>query len=227
MTTYSTHAPKTDPHVDQAPAEAEAEAPNLARRPLYQRTWIQLLGAMFVGLALGAAGASGGDATSTPEFQALETELRNTEDGRAAAVEGRQDAEDEVAEIQAELEAVEGDIPAREKAVKEQERALKGRAAAISKQEAAVAKREKAVGIVEADIRRNTVPGEGVFRVGADMKPGTYRSAGRGGCYYAVLGDANGNNILSNNITNGPALVSVAAGTFFETSRCSEWILQR
>ena len=56
------------------------------------------------------------------------------------------------------------------------------------KTEAALTKREKKVGILEQTIKNNTVPGDGTFEVGKDMKAGTYKSPGPDGdqCYSRV-----------------------------------------
>jgi hypothetical protein len=97
-----------------------------------------------------------------------------------------------------------GDLPRREAAVKKAEGAVAKRETAVavdrkavSARETAVAKREKAVGIVETTIQNNTVS-DGVYQVGRDIKAGTYKTDGGSGCYYAVLGSANTNNIINN-----------------------------
>jgi hypothetical protein len=61
------------------------------------------------------------------------------------------------------------------------------------------------------------------------MRAGSYRTTGTStkNCYYAVLGDANGANIKSNNNTTGAAIVSVGNGDFFQTSGCNDWVLSR
>jgi hypothetical protein len=38
-----------------------------------------------------------------------------------------------------------------------------------------------------------------------------------------ISSDANGSNILQNNIVTGPALVTLSAGTFFTSSGCGDW----
>lgn len=88
-------------------------------------------------------------------------------------------------------------------------------------------RRERAVGIVESEIARRTVGGDGVYRVGRDMEPGTYRSADNGdGCYSSVNADANGDDIITNNLGAGPQLVTVSEGQYFETSGCDDWVRQ-
>lgn len=193
----------------------------------YRKTWVIAVAALLVGIMLGSASSGAADPRDSSEYRALSDDLETTQAELDTA-------EDELAAAEDELRDIAGDLPAREDAVNEAEEALKAREAAVKKSEAelrraekAIAKRERAVGIAEKEIANNTIPGDGVFEVGADMKPGTYKSAGSGGCYYAVLGDANGNNIKSNNITDGPATASVSAGEYFESTRCADWVLQR
>ncbi len=182
---------------------------------------------MVTGLVIGAASAGVADPQDSAEYQTLNQKLSETQADL-------DDSQDELAATEKELQQVAGDVPAREKAVVDAEDALKTREKAVAKSEAglrraekAVSRRERAVGIAEKQIANNTIPGDGVFEVGVDMKPGTYKTGGSGNCYYAVLADANGNNIKSNNITAGPATVSVVAGDYFETTRCADWVLQR
>ncbi len=74
----------------------------------------------------------------------------------------------------------------------------------------------------------DTVPGDGVFVVGKDMRAGTYRTTGavRSACHYGIDRDAHGDDIVSSNVARGPAVVRVVDGEFFETNGCHEWVLQ-
>lgn len=215
----------------------DKNAPSAPQRAWFKRTWVVAAATGIVGLTLGtAAGAE--DVKSTPEYASVATQRDEARDALA-------DAEQEIRVKQADLEQIAGDLPAREGALADAEQALTDREAsvnkgladreaavtkaesAVAKSEKAVAKREKAVGVIEKEIEANTIGGEGLFEVGVEMKGGTYKTSGSADCYYAVLGDANGNDIKSNNITSGPATVSVARGEFFETNRCADWVLQR
>jgi hypothetical protein len=127
-----------------------------------------------------------------------------------------------------------GDLPRREAAVKKaegavakREKAVAADRRAVSARETAVAKREKAVGLVETTIQNNTVS-DGVYEVGTDIKAGTYKTDGGSGCYYAVLGSANTNNIINNSFQDGPAVVSVSDGQYLELD-CdgADWVLQQ
>ena len=79
-----------------------------------------------------------------------------------------------------------------------------------------------------ADVAKNTIPGDGIFAIGSDKAAGTYKTPGPAGgsCYYAVLSSPNGSgidNIIDNNNISGPGIVTLKAGQYFETNRCSDW----
>lgn len=68
--------------------------------------------------------------------------------------------------------------------------------------------------------------GEGTFIVGTDIQPGTYKSTGGQGCYYARLKGFGGSvdDIAANNNTDAPAIVTVDAGDKgFISVRCGTW----
>jgi hypothetical protein len=68
----------------------------------------------------------------------------------------------------------------------------------------------------------------GMFRVGADIKPGTYRSTGNsdGTCYWERAKDADhtlGSIIANNNVT-GTAVVTISSSDgYFKTTGCQDW----
>jgi multidrug efflux pump subunit AcrA (membrane-fusion protein) len=141
-----------------------------------------------------------------------------------------------VESAKAEVETIAGDLPDREAALKDtqrrlakDQRILRRRLAAVTAQEKSLVRRERAVGLVEKEIEANTISGDGVYEVGVDIKPGTYKSSGGGNlCYYAENADANGSNIISNNViqAGAPAVTTLSAGNFFETQGCGDWVLQ-
>lgn len=74
----------------------------------------------------------------------------------------------------------------------------------------------------------NRAPGgDGVFIVGLDIDPGTYRSSGASGCYWERLrsfSQAGIESTIANDNAKGPAVVKIAAGDAgFKTSRCGSW----
>lgn len=67
---------------------------------------------------------------------------------------------------------------------------------------------------------------DGMYIVGTDMEPGTYKSSGQPNCYYARLsGFGNTNDdILANDNTDSAAIVTIAAGDKgFQSTSCGTW----
>lgn len=184
-------------------------------RPAVQLGGVGALMLLVVGgaIAATAALAAGPEPTDTAEYIKLERKYR--------------EAQSALVDADARVAAAEHGIPDREKAVIEAEAALTQREADVAAAEADVADREKAVGIAEDEVAANTISGEGVYEVGRDMKPGTYRSAGNFQCYWQVSSDPNGDDILSNDNVDGPAIVTVRSGQYFTSSGCDDWILDR
>lgn len=74
-----------------------------------------------------------------------------------------------------------------------------------------------------------TIPGDGTFKVGVDIQPGTYRSEGGESCYWERLRGLNGSykDIIANGAGNAPQVVRVEAGDVaFKTQHCAVWTLQ-
>lgn len=70
------------------------------------------------------------------------------------------------------------------------------------------------------------IPGDGTFRIGADIPPGTYRSVGSGSCYWARLSGLGGNSseIIANSAADGPQVVQIApTDVAFKTQGCADW----
>lgn len=68
----------------------------------------------------------------------------------------------------------------------------------------------------------------GMFRVGADIAPGTYRSTGNAddSCYWERTKDADHGveSILANDNVNGTAVVKIGASdAYFKTAGCKDW----
>lgn len=70
-------------------------------------------------------------------------------------------------------------------------------------------------------------PGPGVWRVGVDIQPGTYRSSGGETCFWARIYGFQGNSVLDSNILSGPTTVTILATDLgFESNRCGTWSVQ-
>ena len=69
--------------------------------------------------------------------------------------------------------------------------------------------------------------GDGTFRVGSDIVPGTYHAANPGGyCYWARLSGTGGTlgEIIANDVAAGPAVVTIAAtDAAFQSTGCGGW----
>lgn len=68
--------------------------------------------------------------------------------------------------------------------------------------------------------------GDGAYRVGKDISPGTYRSNGGDGCYWARLRSFSGSldGIIANGNPAGPTVVTIKpTDKGFETARCAGW----
>ncbi|MEV8545406.1 hypothetical protein [Streptomyces sp. NPDC051572] len=70
--------------------------------------------------------------------------------------------------------------------------------------------------------------GDGDFRVGTDIKPGTYRTSGNtdGMCYWERTKDASGDtdSLLANDNVSGAGYVTVkATDKIFQSSGCKDW----
>ena len=70
---------------------------------------------------------------------------------------------------------------------------------------------------------------DGMYRVGIDIEPGTYRTAGKSpeamDCYWARLRSLNENDIIASDMGTGPQLVLIEVGDrAFYTHRCQAWL---
>jgi hypothetical protein len=65
---------------------------------------------------------------------------------------------------------------------------------------------------------------DGIYKVGADIKPGSYRTVGGSNCYYARLRTDDNSDIIANNITSGPQRMTVRSSDgYVEFSGGCEW----
>ena len=187
-----------------------------------------------MGAGLGVV-ASPSDPTASDEYLHQVDLVEQKNEGLNEAIAALEEAGKQIDILDATYSEEIGDLPNREAALQEGISQLESDQQTLDEARRdtlqllkGVRKREKAVGIVEREIEANTIRGDGTYRVGSDIQPGTYRSEpNRGSCYWSVNADANGSDILSNNFGSGPQLAEVGAGQFFETTRCDDWVLQR
>ena len=76
---------------------------------------------------------------------------------------------------------------------------------------------------------KTTIETDGTYRVGTDIVPGTYRSAGPSAegasdCYWARLSSLNETHIIDSNISIGPEVVMIQpSDRAFLTHSCQPW----
>jgi hypothetical protein len=104
---------------------------------------------------------------------------------------------------------------------------LAAREAEIDQRETDLAEREAAVSETETNIAEGTIT-EGIWTVGVDIAPGTYRATGvPEDCYWAITtSGSNGADIIENGIPGGGnPTVTLEEGQDFTTTRCGDWTL--
>lgn len=193
--------------VDETRAEA---APVIAVPAKKRRRWVWPVaagGAFLLGIGMGGA-AGGADPTTSEEYQQVLHQRDNARDALGSA-----DARAAAAEARAQ-ESVD---------------AANARQAELDTREAAVAAREAAVTVTEQQAAANQV-GNGVWTVGVDVEPGTYRTteAVTQMCYWGIYRTgSNGDDIIQNDIvTGGFPSVTLSAGQDFKSSDCGTWARQ-
>jgi hypothetical protein len=78
--------------------------------------------------------------------------------------------------------------------------------------------------VLNAPAVPTAAPGPGVWRVGVDIQPGTYRSSGGDACFWARIYGFQGNSVLESNVVFGPTTVTILATDLgFESNRCGTW----
>ena len=138
------------------------------------------------------------------ELSEAHDDLASTEDDLDVAID-RADEALEIAQAEAGRE-----ISAAKRELRDAKRDLQERIADV-------AARERKV----AQIERSSF-GDGIWQVGEDIRPGTYRAPAGGGCYWAVLGSADTSDITNNGGFTANQTVTLSTG-WFESQDCGEW----
>jgi hypothetical protein len=78
--------------------------------------------------------------------------------------------------------------------------------------------------VLNAPAVPTTSPGDGTWRVGVDIKPGTYRSTGGDSCHWARLFGFAGNSQIVSHTGPGPNVVTIDPSDLgFESYKCGTW----
>ncbi len=192
----STPAAATTP---AAPGDGGAVRVWIRERPI----WAVVIAAgiaVILGGVIGAAGSSSDLDEKDTQIASLEAEVDDLETEAT-------DAQDRADEVVAAALEVKSDANAK--------------AAALEAKADKVAKREAKVSEAEQVVEQNSFS-DGIWQVGVDFAPGTYRAEGGSSCYWAQLGSADTSDI-TNNGGFGPNQTLTIDSGWFETTDCGEW----
>jgi hypothetical protein len=71
---------------------------------------------------------------------------------------------------------------------------------------------------------KTSIASDGTYQVGVDIVPGTYRTPGGSGCYWARLSSLSTSDIIDNNLSSGPQVVEIqSSDKAFLTKGCTSW----
>lgn len=184
------------------------EQPTAGATPRVRR-WIwpaATTAALLIGVGVG----SSGDGSATGDDEAL-----------ASAEAGRADAEDRAAAAESAASEAEKALASAESELARRAAELDARAADLDSREAAVTATEQQVAASQIDV--------GVWTVGVDVEPGTYRTTEpvTSSCYWGIyVSGSNQSDIVDNGIVQGGhPTVTLSAGQDFE-SDCGTWSRQ-
>lgn len=188
-----------------------------------------LTGALVIGLlagaliSLAATGTRGALSDELAEAEELEELLRSQRDM----------ARDEISEARTERDDARGRArdAYREAKVRvasemdDRKARLDGREKDLDKREGRLDQRAEELDQAEQRQAQRVITEDGIWEAGADFEPGTYRSSGGGGCYWAKLSTPGGD--LDSIIANGSGANQTVTidSPWFETVRCGEWTM--
>jgi hypothetical protein len=185
-----------------------------------EKRWGIPAAALALGLSVGGAVGVGvaiasNEPTQSEEYQSLQQELETAEGEIGDAEAAAKEASDRARVAANELATRSGELDKRQ--------------ADMEATEAAVVVREQAVTALERQIAANSI-GNGIWTVGVDVEPGTYRVSESltGYCYWAILkSGTNGSDIIDNDgPTGGFPTVQLREGQDFENGGCGTFVKQ-
>lgn len=192
------------------------------------------LGVLVAGLVFAAVANS--QATEWQgKVDALEGDLADelaahgvTADDLAVASEKVATSDERIEEADARADEAEQALADAQAGLDEREAGFVEREATVAQREADVQAREDAVSATEQLVKDNSFS-DGIWKVGAEIAPGTYRNSGGSFCHWARLSGFSGDlgDILANDLPSGSALVTIRPSDLgFETNGCGTWTLQ-
>jgi hypothetical protein len=94
----------------------------------------------------------------------------------------------------------------------------------LASKEKALARTRHGLLALEGRIQASSISDDGVYVIGADIKPGIWHTSGGSQCYFATLSSTNTFDIQDNNNFNGPETVDVSGAHAFEISGGCTWV---
>ena len=199
----------------------EPVGPDLTRNRLY----LVALGVAALGLGLllgmGIGVAASDDQAAVDELsQQVSFLQKQATDAEQVATDARTEAAADVASARADaLAAVTAENAARQAE-------LDARSAELDAREGGLAQREDAVTVLEQQAADGSLPGDGVYLVGTEVAPGTYRAASPADCYWERRSGLSGefSDVITNGLGASDATVTIrASDVAFSSSRCGTW----
>lgn len=230
MTIGDLNDPKAGP--DFSFPEQRAAGPSLTGSPASGPRWFARRPVQVIATAAlaGLLGVGVGASIGVPQAELTAAEARATAasaeaeqaEAELAAMESRLDSTREAA-AEAQSEAAAAKVEAQEAVKADVAKIAADRAAFEAKlktDKAALEARAKEVGIAEAEAAANTFDGDGVYIVGDDVQPGTYKSEGSESCYWSR--NSKSGDIIDNHLGAGPTVMVIKASDFSVTvQRCA------
>ena len=199
-----------------------------------KRLVIVAAGSLIIGVVGGAAlGYNLNDPTRSAAYTQLQNEKATVEAERDSAVQDKKRLNEDLTKSRQETQdATEAqrqawaDIASKTTDVQKKERAVQDREDELNELEKTLEEREKAVGILEVEQEKNRIY-EGIWTVGVDVDPGTYRLAEAFDgdmCYWSIEKTGSNGALIDNDIvTGGRPSVTLKSGQDFRTQGCGPW----
>jgi hypothetical protein len=218
-----------------APAAPSPSAGSRTR--WYRARWFQLAAVGIVCLLIGVGIAQGSkvnakqvaaanaarDAAISSSNEKVAAANTAADKARAASQKAQSDADAALTaakqQVAQQNAATQGQLDARAKQ-------LDATQATLDQRQAAVTAGEQKLVTDTQVAAANTISGDGLYKVGSDIKPGSYHAAASpsGNCYFARLSSANTSDIIDNGNISGPVSIVVqASDAYLELSRCGEF----
>jgi hypothetical protein len=197
------------------------------RRGILTRQWVRIAGAAVVAFAIGAGVGGASASKANDKANAAHVAATKARQDLAAAAQQIAVAKGEAANAtqvaQNAAEAAVADELSTGRAVNTTERArLAAVGAALAQRKTQLDTRERQIAGAEAAAQANSFGGDGLYLVGSDVKPGTYKAAAAPGCYYARLRSTDTSDVIDNNNIDGPVALTIRPSDFaVEVARCA------